>query len=348
MWLISLRDLQWRRRRFVIAVIATGLVFGISLLMAGTEFTLYEDGRRIVGSFGADAWVVDEGTSGPFTTASPIPASTASRVALEPGVEAAEPVVISRSTVEREAPQDVNIIGYRPGSFVAIPASSGRGPQEPGEAIADVALGVDVGATISVGGHDLRVVGLAEQVTWYFGTPTVFVLLPDAQAITFRGQPLAMGVATLGVPSALPDGLRALDNSQVVRDLERPLKSSTETIALLNFLLWIVATGIVGSMVYLSALERSRDFAVFKATGATNRSLLAGLLLQAAVLAAASAVVAVVVAWLLVPSFPFTVQIPAALYLRLAAIVTAVGVLASLAGLRQAVKVQPALAFGGQ
>jgi putative ABC transport system permease protein len=113
-------------------------------------------------------------------------------------------------------------------------------------------------------------------------------------------------------------------------------------------LLWIVATGIVGSMVYLSALERSRDFAVFKATGATNRSLLAGLLLQAAVLAAASAVVAVVVAWLLVPSFPFTVQIPAALYLRLAAIVTAVGVLASLAGLRQAVKVQPALAFGGQ
>lgn len=31
-------------------------------------------------------------------------------------------------------------------------------------------------------------------------------------------------------------------------------------------------------MVYLSALERSRDFAVFKATGATNRALLVGLL----------------------------------------------------------------------
>jgi putative ABC transport system permease protein len=56
----------------------------------------------------------------------------------------------------------------------------------------------------------------------------------------------------------------------------------------------------------------------------------------------------VVVAWLLVPRFPFAVQIPAGVYLRLAVIVTAVGVLASLAGLRQAVKVQPALAFGGQ
>ena len=151
MWLISLRDLQWRRRRFVIAVIATGLVFGMSLLMAGTEFTLYEDGRRIVRSFGADAWVVDEGTSGPFTTASPIPADAARSVAQAPGVEAADPVVISRSTIERETPQDVNIIGYLPGSFVAAPPSSGRGLQEPGEAIADVALGVDLGTTISVG-----------------------------------------------------------------------------------------------------------------------------------------------------------------------------------------------------
>ncbi len=332
----------------MIAVIATGLVFGMSLLMAGTEFTLYEDGRRIVGSFGADAWVVDEGTSGPFTTAAPIPANAAQRVAVQPGARAAEPVVISRSTIERETPQDVNVIGYRTGSFFAVQPSEGQALRRRGQAIADVALGVEVGETITVGGRELQVVGLAEGVTWYFGTPTVFTTLRDAQALTFRGQPLAMGVATLGRPNTLPDGLRALDNAQVVRDLERPLKSSTDTIALLNLLLWIVATGIVGSMVYLSALERARDFAVFKATGATNPSLLAGLLLQAAVLAAASAIVAVIVAWLLVPFFPFTVQIPVALYVRLAVIVTVVGMLASLAGLRQAVKVPPALAFGGQ
>ncbi len=348
MWLISLRDLQWRRRRFVIAVIATGLVFGMSLLMGGTEYTLYEDGRRIVSSFGADAWVVKEGTSEPFTTASPIPAALGRQVAGRAGVRAAEPVVISRSTIERETPQDVNVIGYRTGSFSAVQPSSGQALRRRGQAIADVALGVEVGQTITVGGRELQVVGLAEGVTWYFGTPTVFTTLRDAQALAFRGQPLAMSVATLGVPASLPPGLRSLNDAQVVRDLERPLQSSVDTIALLNLLLWIVATGIIGSMVYLSALERTRDFAVFKATGATNAALLGGLLLQTAVLAVASALVAIVVAWLLVPLFPFTVRMPASLYAGLAVAVLGVGILASLAGLRQAVKVQPALAFGGQ
>jgi putative ABC transport system permease protein len=37
MWLVSLRDLQWRRRRFLIAVAATALVFAMSLLMAGAD-----------------------------------------------------------------------------------------------------------------------------------------------------------------------------------------------------------------------------------------------------------------------------------------------------------------------
>jgi hypothetical protein len=31
MWRVALRDLQWRRRRFVIAVLATSLVFGMTL-----------------------------------------------------------------------------------------------------------------------------------------------------------------------------------------------------------------------------------------------------------------------------------------------------------------------------
>lgn len=348
MWLISLRDLQWRLRRFVIAVVATGLVFGMSLLMAGSVFTLYEDGRRIVRSFGADAWVVAAGTAGPFTTSSPIPAPAAAEVAQAPGVTAAEPVVIFQSTVDGDdALQDINLIGYRPGSFVAGPVIRGRGLQAPGETVADVELGVDLGEVVSAGGHDLVVVGLAEQVTWYFGQPTLFVALDDAQAIAFRGQPLAMGVATAGVPAALPEGLRTLTNDQVVADLDRLLESAVQTIDLLNVLLWIVAAGIIGSMVYLSALERSRDFAVFKATGATNRGLLAGLVLQAVVLSAAAAVVATIVAWLLKPFFAFTVEIPASIYLRLCVVVLVVGLLASLAGLRRAVKVEPALAFGG-
>ena len=55
MWRVALRDLQWRRRRFVIAVLATSLVFGMTLLMTGADASLHNEGRRIVAVLGADA-----------------------------------------------------------------------------------------------------------------------------------------------------------------------------------------------------------------------------------------------------------------------------------------------------
>ena len=115
----------------------------------------------------------------------------------------------------------------------------------------------------------------------------------------------------------------------------------------MKILLWIVAACIIGSIVYLSAMERTRDFAVFKATGTSNGALGGGLALQAVILAVAAAVLASVIAMLLAPVFPLPVEIPTSAFVILFGIAIAVGLLASLAGLRRAVKVEPALAFGG-
>jgi putative ABC transport system permease protein len=84
-----------------------------------------------------------------------------------------------------------------------------------------------------------------------------------------------------------------------------------------------------------------------KATGASNRSLLVGLALQAIVLSVLAAVVAAVLARLLSPGFPFDVRITPADYATLLLVAVIVGLAASGAGLRRAVKVDPALAFGG-
>jgi putative ABC transport system permease protein len=112
-------------------------------------------------------------------------------------------------------------------------------------------------------------------------------------------------------------------------------------------LLWIVAVLIVGSVVYLSALERLRDFAVFKAIGTTTRAILGGLALQALVVALLAALLGVGLAQLLGPLFPMIVAVPVGAYLALPVVAIVIGLLASLAGLRRVVKVDPALAFGG-
>jgi putative ABC transport system permease protein len=127
----------------------------------------------------------------------------------------------------------------------------------------------------------------------------------------------------------------------------RPLRVAWSSITIVAGLLWIVAVLIVGSVVYLSALERLRDFAVFKAIGVPTRSILSGLALQAVIVAVLAAALGVVLALMLGPAFPMLVVIPTVAYLALPVVAIAIGLLASVAGLRRAVAVDPALAFGG-
>lgn len=93
--------------------------------------------------------------------------------------------------------------------------------------MADTASALDVDDEVSLAGRRLRVVGLAEGVSYYFGAPTFFVPLADAQAIAFAGQPLAMAVATEGVPTSAPAGFQVLLPEQVEADLARILAGST-------------------------------------------------------------------------------------------------------------------------
>jgi putative ABC transport system permease protein len=347
MWLLTLRDLQWRRRRFVIAVLATAIALAMSLLMAWINARLHHEPRRILKVIAADAWVVNEATSGPFTASKVVPASLAQQVARLPGVVSARPMVLLHSTMQARSTKDVNVIGTPVGAPGWPKLTKGRLPQAPGETAADTAAGVGLDRDVTLAGRRVRVVGLAEGISYYFAAPTFFVPLEDAQAIAFNGQPLAMAVATEGVPQSAPPGFQVLSPAQVETDLNRILAGSTQTIAVLDVLLLLMAAGIIGSIVYLSALERQREFAVLKATGAANRSLLAGLALQAVVLSAAAAVLAAGIARLLAPVFPFTVEIPPPAFPRLVVVAMVVGLAASFAGLRRAVSVQPALAFGG-
>ena len=97
----------------------------------------------------------------------------------------------------------------------------------------------------------------------------------------------------------------------------------------------------------MSALERTRDFAVFKAVGVSTRSLLGGLALQAVIVAVVSAALGALLSLVLAPLFPMRVDVPDGAYLLLPVVAVVIGLLASGAGLRRAVAVDPALAFGG-
>jgi putative ABC transport system permease protein len=125
------------------------------------------------------------------------------------------------------------------------------------------------------------------------------------------------------------------------------MNAAQGALTMLSVLLWIVAALIVGSVIYLSALERTRDFAVLKAVGVSTRSVLAGLCLQAVIVAVFAAVLGGLLSLVLVPVFPMRVVVPTSAFLLLPVTAVLIGLLASAAGLRRAVSIDPALAFGG-
>jgi putative ABC transport system permease protein len=205
----------------------------------------------------------------------------------------------------------------------------------------------DVGDTIDVGGKEFKIVGRTEDSRYFFGVPTAFISLRDAQDIVFNGLPLAMAIAVAGHPPHVPPGTQARSNEFVAKDMIRPIKSGVDTINIMSVLLWLIAAGIIALIVYLSALERVRDFAVFKATGAPNREIVGGLMAQATFVSLMAAVLSVGVAILVGLSLPFPAKLTVAGFGQLLVVGVVVGILASLAGVRRALTTDPSIAFGG-
>ena len=347
MLFVSLRDLQWRRRRFIIGVLATGLVFALALVLSGVDGSFKNEVGRTVNAFSVDRWIVSSKAYGPFTSSVLFPEEKVNDVARQPGVDEAEPIVVTHFTVSVPDAKDLNVVGVKPGGIVAPDVKDGRDIRGSGEMVVDKLLGVDVGEDVDVGGSKFRVVGRTSGVSYFAGQPVAFVPLEDAQRLGLGGAKLATAIVTRGVADDVPSDLKVMTNEEAIADLRRPMEKATGTISLINVLLWIVAAGIIGSILYLQALERTRDFAVFKATGVTSRSLVSGLAFQAIVLAIASAIAALAISFLIKPFVPTLVEVPTSAYVVLPIVAVLVGLLASVGGLRRAVTVDPALAFGG-
>lgn len=347
MWLISRADLVFRRRRFVIAVLVTALVFGMALAFDGMKRAVSNEVPRTVALFDADAWVVPEGVTGPFTTTSVFPSSVTDEIASLPGVDAASPVVLSRGVARVDPDKDANVIGVEPGTIDPPELQGGRQVRDSGEVVVDQSLGLSVGDELRLGTGTYEVVGVADSLRYNFGAPTVLMTLGDAQDMTFEGNDLVMAVPVKGELDAPPEGFTTLSNDDVISDLDRITKPGVQTINLVSVLLWIVAIGIIGSVVYLNALERTRDFAVLKATGSPNRTIVGGLAMQSLFLAILAAILAVGVAWLVGLSLPFPAELELGSYLQTFGIAIAVGLVASLIGTRRALTTDPALAFAG-
>jgi|tagenome__1003787_1003787.scaffolds.fasta_scaffold20884578_1 putative ABC transport system permease protein len=348
MWTITLRDLQYRGRQFGIAVAGAALVFALALLLTGISAGFRTEARDTVGAIGADSWVVERGSAGPFTSQQTFSPAVLRAFRETPGVRQAEGLVKFSYVVglPHGDSRNVTVFGHDIGHLGDPSWGAPRTHVAPGRAVVDERLGAHVGDVIRIGALRLRVADVVEHRTLYAGTPIVYTSLADARRVSYTGRPLSSTIVVRGSPKRLPRGYAILSNAAVQDDILTPLDGATTVIDTLRLLMWIVAALIIGAVTYLSALERARDFAVLKAVGGSSRDLALSLAVQAVIASLLAAAIGAVVALALRPAFPVPVSITSGSLLALPLIAALVGVLSSLAALRRAVRVDPALAFG--
>lgn len=345
---ITLADLRYRSRQFLIAVVGAGVVFALAVLMSGMANGFHAEITKTVSSTHADRWVVPTSSSGPFTSVRAIPEGRVLSLQAAKGVTSAAGMVISLQTVDRgsKGPIRVMMLGSRPGGPTTFVPSRGTAVRGTNDAVADRRLGLDIGQQFTLGGQRFTVVGLTTGHTMLGGTPDVFVGLRAAQQVLFGGQHLVTAISVRGRPASLPKDLKEMSISAVQKDSLGPMADSVSSVENTRYLMWAVAVIIVAALVYVSTLQRTRDFAVLKAVGASGRDLFVSVAVQAVLVTLGAAALAASTAWLFRPLYMVPLVVPSSAYWSLPIIAVVVGLMSSLIALRRAVTVDPALAFG--
>ncbi len=185
---LAIRDVKYRLGRFILTAIGVGMLLATVMAMGGIYRGMVEDALSIVRASGADLWVVQKDTNGPFAENSRVPDDLYRVVRAVPGVREASPIAFQSVQLEYGAGSiRTQIIGYRPGNLGAPPAVSAGRPLAASrfEMVLDRKAGIPIGTRIPMGRMIFTVVGLTEGIVSNSGDSTAYVSLQDAQEMQF-------------------------------------------------------------------------------------------------------------------------------------------------------------------
>ncbi len=182
------RDVIHSWGKFVFTGVGLGLLIGVTLTMAGVYRGMVDDAKILLNNSGADLWVVQQGTLGPYAEPSSIHDDIYRGVLAMHGVASAANVTyLTMQVMQGERDVRTMVVGIVAG-----------GPGEPAylidgrqitrshyEAVVDIKTAFKIGEKIKIRRNDYTVVGITRRMVSSGGDPMVFIPLKDAQEAQF-------------------------------------------------------------------------------------------------------------------------------------------------------------------
>jgi putative ABC transport system permease protein len=186
------RDILHGWGKFVFTGIGLGLLIGVTLVMAGVYRGMVDDGKALLDNSGADLWVVQRDTLGPYAESSSVQDDLYRSLLGQRGVAGAANITYLTMQV-RKGSTDVRamVVGIAAGQAGSTPGwppylVAGRQiTRGHYEAVADVASGLRLGERVGIRRNQYTVVGLTRRMVSSAGDPMVFIPLKDAQEAQF-------------------------------------------------------------------------------------------------------------------------------------------------------------------
>ncbi|WP_270935376.1 ABC transporter permease [Falsiroseomonas oryzae] len=271
----------------------------------------------------------------------------------------------------------LQVVGYeldRPGGPPALvagrPIARGRG-----EMVADRSSGLPIGAIVEMGGERFRVVGLSERTVSTGGDPLAWITLRDAQELQFRLAPPAARraeaagggiqpqdtlnavVARLSPHARIEDvalqarrwkHLAALTAAEQEAVLTRSVvERARRQLGMFTAVLLLVSAVIVALIVYTLTMDKMREIATLKLIGAPDRTIVALVMQQAVALGMVGFAGGAALLLSVKDVFPRRVLLGPGEIAGFGLVVLGICLVASLLGVRYALRVEPAQALGG-
>lgn len=190
------RDILHSWPKFVLTGMGLGLLIGVTLSMAGIYRGMVDDAQALLANSGADLWVVQKNTLGPYAEPSSLRDDVYRDILGMPGVQRAANVTyltmqVSKSGGANEGKSAdevrVMVVGFEPGQPGEPPyLVAGRQIMRSHyEAVVDVKTGFVVGDRIRIRRHDYTVVGVTRRMVSSGGDPMIYIPLKDGQETQF-------------------------------------------------------------------------------------------------------------------------------------------------------------------
>ena len=186
------RDILHTWGKFVFTGIGLGLLIGVTLVMAGVYRGMVDDGKALLDNSGADLWVVQQDTLGPYAEPSSVNDDVYRTLLAMPGVaQAANVTYLTMQVGSAENEVRAMVVGIAPGSpgttpgwppYLVAGRQITRGHYE---AVVDIAAGFKVGDRFAIRRNYYTVVGMTRRMVSSSGDPMVFIPLKDAQEAQF-------------------------------------------------------------------------------------------------------------------------------------------------------------------